>query len=168
MSDNNPLVDLEQMLLPAWAKQASSQNRFEHFTGEEGDRPRRGGGGGGGGGFRRRDEGRPRDRGARPDRGGERGDRGARPNRPPGAGPDRRFPGRGGRREDDRRPVAREEIKLPDVKVALAVDEKVADSLALQKILAGKDRLTEALLPQLGLLIRDLFAAEPAPPAPQD
>ena len=95
MSTSDTDFDLELHFLPAWAKKAPEQNRYEHFAGEA-DRPSR-------------PRGPHRDRGPqrqdRPPRhaGGKRPDGGRRPG---GGRPDR------GQRGDDRRPPLRERFDV--------------------------------------------------------
>src|SRR5687767_4583675 len=105
MSTSDTDLDLELHFLPAWAKKAPEQNRYEHFKGEV-DRPQRETG-------HRRDRGRggPQ-RQDRPPRGAGRPREGGRP----GGG----RPTRGGRREDQR-PPARERPEpqpLPEITIA--------------------------------------------------
>lgn len=128
MSESQPLLDLERMFLPAWAKEAPSANRFEHYTGEEESGGRRRGPG-----RRREGMGEPRrgERGSAPARQGERppgraGESGPRPARSP----------RDQRRSGPPRPVERE--PLPKVKVGITIEDKVADSLARQIRATGR------------------------------
>lgn len=128
MSESQPLLDLERMFLPAWAKEAPPANRFDHYTGEEESGGRRRGPG------RRRegqgDQRRP-DRGPAPDRGGQRppARAGEQGQRPPRGRRDQRRPG-------PPRPVERE--PLPKVKVGITIEDKVADSLARQIRATGR------------------------------
>ncbi|WCJ58939.1 hypothetical protein NXS98_14635 [Fontisphaera persica] len=128
MSESQPLLDLERMFLPAWAKEAPPANRFDHYTGEEESGGRRRGPG------RRRegqgDQRRP-DRGPAPNRGGQRAPAhaGEPGQRPPRGRRDQRRPG-------PPRPVERE--PLPKVKVGITIEDKVADSLARQIRATGR------------------------------
>jgi hypothetical protein len=115
--------DLELHFLPAWAKKAPSENRYEHFTGE-GERPDRG-------------------RGPRGERGRRRDDQSRRPreNRDQGRG----GPTRGGagrpRRDDQRERFDRPKpapVPLPEVTVAFIPDDKGVDSLARQIKMTGR------------------------------
>lgn len=127
MSESQPLLDLERMFLPAWAKETPSANRFEHYTGEEESGGRRRGPG-----KRREGMGEPRrgDRGPAP-RQGQRtpGRPGEQAQRPP-------RPSRDHRRSGPPRPVERE--PLPKVKVNITIEDKVADSLARQIRATGR------------------------------
>ncbi|MCX8156524.1 MAG: hypothetical protein N3J91_08780 [Verrucomicrobiae bacterium] len=133
MSESLPLLDLERMFLPAWAKEAPPANRFEHYTGEEES------------GGRRRGPGRRREGFGEP----RRGDRGPGPaaerqgQRPPARSAEQgaqRPPPPRGRRDHRRsgppRPVERE--PLPKVRVGITIEEKVADSLARQIRATGR------------------------------
>jgi len=131
-------LDLDLQLLPAWARQSSTENRFAKYEGDtEGDRRDRRGDR-----FGRRDVGR---------------DRPPRRDRPPG-GPPRGGPGQGGPmgRRDDRggdrgfgpRPEGRREpprwereepaIPLPDIDVSFTPEETGVESLARQIKLTGR------------------------------
>jgi hypothetical protein len=124
MSTSDTDFDLELHFLPAWAKKAPEQNRYEHFAGEA-ERP-------------------SRPRGPHRDRGPQRQDRpprqagGRRPDggrRAGGGRPDR------GQRGDDRRPPPRERSApppLPDVTIAFIPDDKGVDSLARQIRMTGR------------------------------
>jgi hypothetical protein len=136
-------LDLEKLFLPSWAQEQPAGNRFEKYTGTEGDQPerRRGGprgdsfGGGGGGG------GRPRTgSGPRPSGGGQGGGGGARFGGGPGG--DRR---KGGPRRDDRggdRPQRFERPEppapLPDLGVTFVPVEHGVESLARQIRVTGR------------------------------
>ncbi|MHB8523505.1 MAG: hypothetical protein ACYDH9_22480 [Limisphaerales bacterium] len=122
-----PELDLEQLFLPAWAKQAPDTNRYARFEGEpEGrfDRTSRGGD----------------HRGPRPDGSSRRPGPGG--GRPPGGG--RAGGGRGERGSDARSGRARVEerhepvLPFPEVDVALLPDEKGVESLARQIKLTGR------------------------------
>jgi len=110
--------DLELHFLPAWAKKAPDQNRYEHFAGET-PRPERERG-------PRRDQGFRRDDRRRPPREGPKGAsaRGQRPRRD------------GGRRREDKLQPA--PPPLPDVAVAFIPDEKGVESLARQIRMTGR------------------------------
>src|SRR5258705_101516 len=116
--------DLELHFLPAWAKKAPSENRYEHFAGE-GERPERGRGPRGERGRRREDQPRrPRD-GRDQGRGG-----------PPRGGP-RRPHGRDDQRERPERPRPAP-APLPDITVAFIPDDKGVESLARQIKMTGQ------------------------------
>ncbi len=116
--------DLELHFLPAWAKKAPSENRYEHFAGE-GERPERGRGPRGERGRRREDQPRrPRD-GRDQGRGG-----------PPRGGP-RRPHGRDDQRERPERPRPAP-APLPDITVAFIPDDKGVESLARQIKMTGR------------------------------
>jgi hypothetical protein len=113
--------DLELHFLPAWAKKAPEQNRYEHFAGES-ERPQRGHG--------PRREGRP----ARSMGGPQARHGGDRPRGQQRGGPARRGP-----REDDRRPPQRPApLPLPEVNIAFVPDEKGVESLARQIRMTGR------------------------------
>lgn len=142
VSDND--LDLEKMLLPAWAKESASTERFAHYTGEESDTYGQRG---------ERRSGRGFDRNRPPRREGDGGPRqggGGRPGGGPRPGGPGRFPrgdrqGRPDRRGgDDRRGEGRDrgerrpEVPLPEIQVAITVDDKGADSLARQIRMTGR------------------------------
>ena len=118
-------LDLEKLFLPAWAQGKAEKNRFEHFTGEEGERPSR---------EKRRGrpfEGREGGRERREGRDGRR-EGGRRPGQKPG---DKRDPRRMGRREQSRpEPPA----PLPDIAVTFLADEKGVEHLARQIKMTGR------------------------------
>jgi hypothetical protein len=121
MSDSpEPALDLELLLLPAWAKQSPDANRYAKFEGRE-DRPERGRG--------------DRDRRDRPFRREEAGrpNRGDRREGPRRDGPRRDFPRRDGRREERPEPPP-----LPEIAVALTPEPKGAEALARQIKLTGR------------------------------
>ncbi|HEY1170120.1 MAG TPA: hypothetical protein VGH19_02015 [Verrucomicrobiae bacterium] len=128
------LENLEQQLLPAWAKETSSTNRYANVRGDEefggGRRPRRDGPGGGGrgpGGPRR--DGGGGFGGPRSDRGGDRGDRRGGPRRDD----------RGGRFGDRREEPRREPLPpLPSLNVSILPEDKGVDALARQIKLTGR------------------------------
>ena len=109
-------IDLEKLFLPAWAQEKPEKNRYEKFTGEEGERPRREKGRGG---FsERRGEGGPR---------------------PPGKrGPKKDF------RHSERRPERREPehyeppAPLPDIAVTFLADERGIEQIARQIKVSGR------------------------------
>lgn len=109
--------DLELHFLPAWAKKAPDEKRYEHYAGE---RPRP-----------------ERDRAPRRDRGPRRDDRQRGP-RDQAKGPPPR--GQKGRRED-RRPMEKPRPAappLPDITVAFIPDDKGVESLARQIKMTGR------------------------------
>ena len=147
-------LNLETLFQPAWAQGKSEPvNRFEKFTGNEGNRPERrssgkpgerrgprrdgGGGGFGGGGFGGgAPRGENRGGGDRPRFGGPR-PQGGRPGDKPG--------GRGGfrgdrrdDRQDDRRERPEPPAPLPDLNVAFIPDEKGVEQLARQIKITGR------------------------------
>lgn len=125
MSTTETDLDLELHFLPAWARKAPEQNRYEHFAGEA-VRPERG-------------RGPRRDR----DRGPQRQDR---PSRPPGGRrPEGRQrpggrPGREQRGEFRRSPSVERPAPqpLPEITVAFIPDDKGVDSLARQIRMTGR------------------------------
>lgn len=132
-------LDLDLQLLPAWARQSSTENRYAKYEGDSEDRrssrfgDRRPPGGG------RRGPNRP-DRGDRPARRGPEGEFRRREG-PPG-GP-RRDDGPGGGRfrghPDDRRgSPPPPPVPLPEVNVNLLPEEKGLESLARQIKLTGR------------------------------
>ena len=136
-------LDLEKLFLPSWAQEQPAGNRFEKYTGTEGDQPERRRGGprgdsfGGGGG---RGEGRPRTgSGPRPAGGG-----GGGGSRFGGGQGDRRKGGPGAPRRDDRggdRPrFERPEppAPLPDLGVTFVPVEHGVESLARQIRVTGR------------------------------
>lgn len=111
--------DLELHFLPAWAKKAPDQNRYEHFAGET-RRPERD------------------DRGPRRDRGQRRDDRSRGP-RDRSKGPPSRGPRP--RRDEERRGGEKARPApppLPDVTVAFIPDDKGVESLARQIKMTGR------------------------------
>ncbi|HEV2329037.1 MAG TPA: hypothetical protein VGY56_09650 [Verrucomicrobiae bacterium] len=110
-------LDLEKLFLPAWAQEKPEKNRFEHFTGEEREKPSRD--------KRRGGSFEPR-----------RGERDRRPGQKRGPG---REPRREGRRVD-RREHARPEppAPLPDIAVTFLADEKGVEHLARQIKMTGR------------------------------
>jgi hypothetical protein len=131
MSKNSDFeLDLDLQLLPEWARESSTVNRYAQYEGErereKGPRRRRGEPGFRGGP-------RPdRDRGGRPPRGDKRS--GGR-----GEGGGRGRPGPGGRRgARGDRPPRREEIPLPEVDVSIVPEEAGVNSLAQQIKLTGR------------------------------
>jgi hypothetical protein len=135
-------LDLEKLFLPSWAQEQPAGNRFEKYTGTEGDVPerRRGGSrgdsfGGGGGGGRGQGSGRPRPGGP----GGSGGPGGPRPGG--SSFGDRR---KDGPRRDDRggRDVRRERPEppapLPEIAVTFIPVENGVESLARQIRVTGR------------------------------
>lgn len=144
-------LDLDLHFLPAWAQKSANENKYEQYTGSEGEgRERRGRRDFGGGGPRgpRRDGPRPQGRGP----GGPGGGRGpggfggaprgqGGPRREGGhGGPGGRGDRRGGR--GGRGPVGQREdrpqIKLPELEVTFIPEEKGVESLARQIKLSGR------------------------------
>jgi hypothetical protein len=140
------LEQLEQHLLPAWAKQSTDTNRYANVRGDEehgGGRrsgPRRDGPGGGSRGPRRDGPPGGGNRGPRPGGfggsggPGARGDRGPRREGPGGPRRDDRREGRFGGREERREPLP----PLPDLNVAIWPEEKGVEALARQIKLTGR------------------------------
>jgi hypothetical protein len=105
-------IDLEKLFLPAWAQEKPDKNRYEKFSGDEGERPRRERRGGN---FpERRREGGPR---------------------PPGkGGPRKEF-----RRPERRGPEHHEPpAPLPDIAVTFLADEKGVEQIARQIKMTGR------------------------------
>ena len=111
-------LDLEKLFLPAWAQGKAEKNRFEHFTGEESERP-----------SREKRRGRPF--GGREGR-ESRGEGGRRPGQKPGGKRDQRRPGR----LDQPRPEP--PAPLPDIAVTFLADEKGVEHLARQIKVTGR------------------------------
>jgi hypothetical protein len=105
-------LDLEKLFLPAWAQEKPEKNRFQHFTGEESERPSR---------DKRR--GRPFE---------ARGDGGRRPG--PRQGGKKEF------RRPDRREQSRPEplAPLPELTVTFVADENGVEHLARQIKVTGR------------------------------
>ncbi|HEV2453566.1 MAG TPA: hypothetical protein VGY98_04860, partial [Verrucomicrobiae bacterium] len=105
-------LDLEKLFLPAWAQDKPDKGRFEHFTGEEREKPSR---------DKRR--GRPSE---------FRGDAGRRPGPKRGDKKDFRRPAR--------REMARPEppAPLPEIAVTFLADEKGVEHLARQIKVTGR------------------------------
>jgi hypothetical protein len=132
-------LDLDLQLLPAWARQSSTENRYAKFEGEpeqaherrRGDRP-----------------GRPdqwRDRPPRRDRPPGPRPGGQRPSDGPRSGPPQRGEGRPDRRphphprREDRREAAFEPpAPLPEINLSFTPDDKGVESLARQIRLTGR------------------------------
>src|SRR5688572_8203310 len=124
MSTSDTDFDLELHFLPAWAKKAPEQNRYEHFAGEA-ERPSRPRGPHRDRGPQRQDRPPRHTGGKRPDGGRRTG--GGRPGRGPGGGA--------------RRPPLRDRSApppLPEVTVAFIPDDKGVDSLARQIRMTGR------------------------------
>lgn len=127
-------LDLEKLFLPSWAQEQPAGNRYEKFTGNEGERPER----------RDRKPGGPRgdSRGG----GGGRGPGGPRPGGPGGFGGPRSGERRNaGPRRDDRRDdrgPRRERPEppapLPELAVTFAPVESGVESLAKQIRMTGR------------------------------
>lgn len=105
-------LDLEKLFLPAWAQEKPEKNRFQHFTGEEADRPSR------------------EKRRGRPFEGRREGDR--RPGPKHGGKKEFRRPGR--REEARPEPPA----PLPEINVTFLADEKGVEHLARQIKVTGR------------------------------
>ncbi|MHB9009343.1 MAG: hypothetical protein ACYDC1_20730 [Limisphaerales bacterium] len=115
-------LDLDLQLLPSWARQSTTDNRYSRFEGEgDSDRP-----------GRRGDRFGQRDRPPRRDFGGGRPDRGPRGDRPPG---DRRP---GGRFAEARSEAPAPPIDLPRIEVTLVPEPHGVESLARQIKLTGR------------------------------
>jgi len=141
-------LDLEKLFLPSWAQEQPAGNRFEKFTGTEGDRPERKRGGprgdsfGGGGGGRGQGQSRPRPGGP----GGSGGPGGFGGPRSGGSGGpsfgDRRKDGprrddrSGGR--DQRRERPAPPAPLPEIAVTFIPVENGVESLARQIRVTGR------------------------------
>ena len=109
-------IDLEKLFLPAWAQDKPEKNRYEQYSGQEGERPRR------------------ENRGGKfPER---RGEGGPRPPRQGGSRP-------GGPRKDFRRSEQRPErheppVPLPEIAVTFLADEKGVEQIARQIKVSGR------------------------------
>lgn len=128
-------LDLDLQLLPAWARQPSTDNRYSKYEGDaESDaRGRRGPR------FGRFDP--NRDRGPRRDRPPGGPGQGRPPGRPPGAPGDRPAGPRFGPRRGPLPPRTETEepkVRLPEVEVSLLPEEKGVESLARQIKLTGR------------------------------
>jgi hypothetical protein len=118
-------LDLENLFQPAWAQGKIEANRYEKFSGEEGERPDRG-----------RGDRRP---GPRREPFGER--RGDRPPRSGSKFGDRKKGfARGGQRRDDWRERERREPPAPppEITVTFLPDEKGVESIARQIKMTGR------------------------------
>jgi hypothetical protein len=108
-------LDLEKLFLPAWAQEKPEQNRFQHFTGEERERP-----------SREKRRGRPFE---------ARSESGRRPGPRPGGKKEFRRADRPDRREQARpEPPA----PLPEIGVTFLADEKGVEHLARQIKVTGR------------------------------
>lgn len=120
-------LNLEELFLPAWAKDSSGANKYAKHTGE--DRPARG----------------ERRGGPRRDFGGPRGEkRGGPSDRKQGGGRPGQFRGERGQRGNEQR-FRRDEAQerrapepLPEIAVTLLPDEKGVESLARQIKMTGR------------------------------
>jgi hypothetical protein len=122
-------LDLDLQLLPAWARQSSTENRYAKFEGgPDTDRPGRRGDR-----FDRRDR-PPRRREGGGGPGGPGGLGGRGPGRPGG----RPFPGRRDDRFEHPAPPREPEIPLPDIDVAFIPEEIGVESLSRQIRLTGR------------------------------
>ncbi|HEX3625287.1 MAG TPA: hypothetical protein VH280_07675 [Verrucomicrobiae bacterium] len=108
-------LDLEKLFLPAWAQEKPDQKRFEHFTGEEREKPSR----------------EKRRGGSFEFRGGR--DRGAGQKR----GPKKEFR-RDGRRDEARPARPEPPAPLPDLAVTFLADEKGVEHLGRQIKVTGR------------------------------
>jgi len=132
-------LDLEKLFLPSWAQEQPPTNRFEKYTGTEGDQPERRRGGSRGDSFGGGGGGRPRS------------GSGPRPGGPGGGGGGARFGGGGGDRRkdgprrDDRggdrfsrpeRPAP--PAPLPELAVTIVPVEHGVESLARQIRVTGR------------------------------
>jgi hypothetical protein len=128
-------LDLEKLFLPSWAQEQPAGNRFEKYTGTEGDQPERRRGGSRGDSFGGRGDSRPRPGGGgggpRPGGGGGGGRFGDRK----GAGP--RRDDRGGDRSQ-RRERPEPPAPLPDLAVTFIPLETGVESLARQIRMTGR------------------------------
>lgn len=107
-------IDLEKLFLPAWAQEQPEKNRYEKFTGEEGEKPRR---------EKRRD--------GFPER---RREGGPRPPRKGGPGPRKDF-----RRSEHRGPERHEPpAPLPEIAVTFIADERGIEQIARQIKVTGR------------------------------
>jgi hypothetical protein len=104
-------LDLEKLFLPAWAQEKPEKNRFQHFTGDEGDKPSR-----------------ERRRGRQSDAPRQ----GRRTGQKPGDRKEFRRPGR----RDQIRPEP--PAPLPDIAVTFLADEKGVEHLARQIKMTGR------------------------------
>ena len=105
-------IDLEKLFLPAWAQEKPDKNRYDKFTGDEGEKPRR---------EKRRDK--------FPERRGEGGPR------PSG----KRGPKKDFRRPERRAPERLEPpALLPDMAVAFFADENGVEQIARQIKVSGR------------------------------
>jgi hypothetical protein len=118
-------LDLENLFQPAWAQGKTEANRYEKFSGEEGERPDR----------------RHGDRNG-PPRGSPFGERrGPRPQRSgPKFGDRKKKFGRGGQRRDDWRERERREppAPQPEINVTFLPDENGVESIARQIKMTGR------------------------------
>src|SRR5215469_6619780 len=106
-------LDLEKLFLPAWAQEKPQKNRFEHFSGEEREKPSR---------DRRR--GKPFE---------ARGDAGRRPGQK-FRGPKKELHRPGHREQPRLEPPA----PLPEIAVTFLADEKGVEHLAHQIKVTGR------------------------------
>lgn len=139
-------LNLETLFQPAWAQGKTEANKFDHFTGNEGNRPERRGGD------------RGERRGPRRDGGGGGGERRGGDNRGPRAGGGKFGGPRKEFRRDDRRDERRDERReqepqtpLPELNVAFIPEEKGVEQLARQIKVTGR----AYPLFQIALLILD-------------
>jgi hypothetical protein len=106
-------IDLEKLFLPAWAQEKPEKNRYEQYSGREGEDPRR-----------------ERRGGKFPER---RGEGGPRPPRRGGPGPRKDF------RRSEPRPERQElPAPLPEIAVTFIADEKGVEMIARQIKVTGR------------------------------
>ena len=131
-------LDLEKLFLPSWAQEQPPGNRFEKYTGTEGDRPERRGGARGDS-FGGRGDSRPRTGGGgggpRPGGGGGGGGGGPRFGDRKSSGP--RHDDRGGDR-NQRRERPEPPAPLPEIAVTFIPVENGVESLARQIRVTGR------------------------------
>lgn len=111
-------IDLEKLFLPAWAQEKPEKNRYEKFTGEEGEKPRH-----------------EKRRGKPPENRGDRGE--FRPRFPKKAGDNKNFR-RPERREQERQERHEPPAPLPEITVIFSADEKGVEQIARQIRVTGR------------------------------
>ena len=108
-------IDLEKLFLPAWAQEKPEKNRYEHFSGEDADKPRH-----------------EKRRGRFPENRGEQ-----RPRFPKKPG-DRKDFRRPERREHERHERYEAPAPLPEITAVFLADEKGVEHLARQIRVTGR------------------------------
>ncbi|HEY1789223.1 MAG TPA: hypothetical protein VGJ73_13765 [Verrucomicrobiae bacterium] len=108
-------LDLEKLFLPAWAQEKPEPNRFQHFTGEEREKP-----------SREKRRGRPFE---------ARGEGGRRPGPKHGG---KREPRRHDRNDRHEQPRPEPPAPLPEIAVTFLADEKGVEHLARQIKVTGR------------------------------